>query len=220
MEICVDSMAGLQAAMAGGADRIELCADLTSDGLTPSLDTVRQARRASHVPIVVLVRPRPGDFCYSDQEADQIGSVIESLRSEEVEGVVTGALLPGGQLDRERMLHWMDVAKEMPVTCHRCFDHVAAPEAALEELIQMGVQRVLTSGQAATAIDGIPNLRRLQHQASGRIEILAGGGVRSHNVLELLQRTGVQMVHSSAAIQDGARTSEEEVRALVAAVRG
>ncbi len=198
LEICTDSVAGMSAAVRGGADRVELCSNLGEGGTTPSLGLLRQARRSSSLPMAVLVRPRRGDFVYDAFETEVILDDIRSARFEGADILVVGALRPDGTIDRETTARCVEAARPLPVTFHRAFDLVREPAEALEVLIGLGIERVLTSGQAPSALEGANVLSRLVAQAARRILVLAGAGVRAHNVAELVARTGVSEVHGSA----------------------
>ncbi|GHE13354.1 copper homeostasis protein CutC [Klenkia taihuensis] len=237
VEICVDDVEGALAASAVGADRVELCAALGEGGVTPSAGTLAAlAQRAPALAVTVLVRPRGGDFVHSPVELEVVcADVAAARRIVPVAGVAVGPLNPRGRVDRAALDAVVRAAGSAPVTFHRAFDTVADQPAALEDLVEAGVTRVLTSGGAATAHEGTAALRALVEQAAGRIEVMAGGGVRAENVAELVGATGVPAVHLRAArtvrslghrsptavsYDDGTRTltSTEEVAAVVAAL--
>ena len=195
VEICVEGIDGLVAAQAGGADRVELCAALVEGGITPSLGTVRAALAIATVPFFVMVRPRGGDFLYSDREYASILDDVASLRDLGVAGVVVGCLTPDGRIDEQRMSALVDAAGPLAVTCHRAFDMTRDPEEALEALIRCGVDRVLTSGQRDTAVEGADLLARLVERAGDRIVILGCGALDPGNVGPVLRRTGLKEIH-------------------------
>lgn len=203
VEICVEGIDGLVAAQAGGADRVELCAALVEGGITPSLGTVRAALAIATVPFFVMVRPRGGDFLYSDREYASILDDVASLRDLGVAGVVVGCLTPDGRIDEQRMSALVDAAGPLAVTCHRAFDMTRDPEEALEALIRCGVDRVLTSGQRDTAVEGADLLARLVGRAGDRIIILGCGALDPGNVGPVLRRTGLKEIHF-AALRDTA----------------
>ena len=198
LEACVDSVESALAAQAGGADRVELCDDLLEGGTTPSAGTIELCRERLRIPLHVLVRPRGGDFVYSDVELEVMQRDIALARHLGAHGVVVGALRPDGAVDEERTRALLGVARPMTVTFHRAFDFTPDADEALDMLIALGVDRVLTSGQAPSAQEGTHTLARLVTRAAGRIAILAGGGVSEENIAEITQRTGVREVHVRA----------------------
>lgn len=197
LEIAVCDVDGVRAAGTGGADRVELSAALEVGGLTPSLGMIEGCVAASSLPVHVLVRPRPGDFVL---DVDLLAVAIRDARAAlaaGAAGVVVGAALPDGRLDPDALARLREAAGDAPVMLHRVFDVVPDRPAALEEVIALGFERVLTSGGAVRAVDAAPGLRALVARASGRIEIMAGGGVRADDVPALLD-AGVDAVHLSA----------------------
>ena len=188
IEAAVESLDAARAAARGGAHRLELCTDLAHGGTTPDLNLL-QAQLP--IPAFVLVRPRAGDFAYTDAEHRTMLEQIARAKSAGAHGIVTGDL----SLDRTRDL--IAAARPLPVTFHRAFDVFPDPSDALERLIGLGVERVLTSGGAPTAPEGAAQIRRLVVQAKGRIGILPGGGIDATNVVRLVRETGVNEVHFS-----------------------
>jgi copper homeostasis protein len=197
-EVCVDSVEGAIAAQEGGAQRVELCANLVEGGVTPSLGMIRQTCLNVVCGVHVLIRPRGGDFYFSPLEMEVMRQDIRTARDSSADGVVIGLLLPDGTIDVERTRQLVELARPLSVTFHRAFDMCADPAAALEALIELGVDQVLTSGQAPTALEGAEVIAGLVQQAAGRIGILAGGGVNAENLPELVLKTGVRQVHFSA----------------------
>ncbi|HEU5358907.1 MAG TPA: copper homeostasis protein CutC [Gemmatimonadales bacterium] len=195
-EACVESVAEAVAAERGGAGRIELCVDLAIDGITPPMEMITEACRAVKVPVMVLVRPRGGEFRYSPIEVSAMIGSIERARSLGAAGVVIGALAADGGIDRAVTERLVKAARPMSVTFHRAFDVVPDRADALETLVTLGVDRVLTSGGAPTAEAGVLELKRLVDQAAGRIGILAGGRIRAGNVAAIVRATGVREVHA------------------------
>lgn len=195
IEACVDSVESAAAAEEGGAGRVELCANLIEGGTTPSDGTLALCRERLGIPIRVLIRPRGGDFLYSDTDFEIMHRDV--LRTKELggDGVVIGLLNADGTIDRERTLRLIDAAQPLGVTFHRAFDVCRDPEEALGQLVGLGADRVLTSGQAAAAPDGIPQIARLVELAAGRIGILPGGGIDESNVADVVRGTGVREVH-------------------------
>ncbi len=199
VEVCVESVAGAYAAVVGGAQRIELCSSLAEGGLTPSAGLCEAVCAAIKVPVFVMIRPRAGDFLYDSTEVDVMARDIETLCDAGAAGIVVGALNSDGNIDRRRMAEYVDLAGGRPVTCHRAFDMCRDAQEGLEVLCDLGVKRVLTSGQKATAYDGRAQIRSTVQQADGRIEVIAGCGLRPDHVERLVEVTGVREVHLSAA---------------------
>lgn len=201
IEVCVEGIDGLIAAQEAGADRVELCASLLEGGITPSLGTVRTALDLATVPFHVMVRPRGGDFLYSDAEFRSMLADVAELRELGVAGVVAGCLNADGTIDEMRMAALVEAAGPLAVTCHRAFDMTRDPAAALEALVRCKVGRVLTSGQRDTAAEGAPLLAELVRQAGDRIVILGCGGLTPANIAEIRRATGLVEMHF-AALQD------------------
>lgn len=214
IEGCVDSYASAVAAARGGADRLELCANLSIGGTTPSRALFQQVRRDCGIRINVLIRPRFGDFLYDRQELEEMGEEIAGFRELGADGVVIGVLTPEGALDGTEMARLMERAAGMEVTLHRAFDMTRDPFAALEEAVRLGCRTVLTSGQARSAPAGQELLRELNARAAGRIAIMAGAGVNRSNIRALHAYTGVTCFHTSArrgAVESGMRYRKAEV---------
>jgi copper homeostasis protein len=198
LEICCGSLEDAQAAEEGGADRVELCAALCVGGLTPSLGTILEVEARVTIPVMAMVRPRAAGFHFRDSEiAVMERDVIAALQAG-AEGVVFGALEADGAIDETACRRLRAAAGNREAVFHRAFDVTPDPFRALEQLIDLGFTRVLTSGQRASALLGAPTLRRLVEQAGDRIEILPGGGIRAHNVQEIVSATGCRQVHLSA----------------------
>ena len=214
LETCVDSYASCEAACRGGADRLELCANLVIGGTTPSPALFRQVRRGFPVKINVLIRPRFGDFLYTSAELEQMCEEIRTFRDLGADGVVIGALTPEGDLDLDRMARLMDCAGAMDVTLHRAFDMTRDPLQALEKAIGLGCKTILTSGQEKNALTGISLLRELYHEAGGRIDIMAGSGVKSKNIQKIHDETGIVVFHGTGrrgSLDSGMRYRKETV---------
>lgn len=197
IEGCVDSYASSAAAFRGGADRLELCAGLAIGGTTPSPSLFQLVQRDCPIPINVLIRPRFGDFLYTEPELEEMCGEISRFRDLGANGVVIGALTPDGDLDCEKMRRMMDRAGEMDVTLHRAFDMTKNPFAALEDAVRLGCRTILTSGQAKSAAEGKDLLKRISLQAAGRIDIMAGCGVKAGNIREIADRTGIRIFHTT-----------------------
>lgn len=198
IELCVEGIDGLLAAQAAGADRVELCASLVEGGITPSLGTVRAALELATVPFHVIVRPRGGDFLYSEAEYRSMLADVSALADLGVAGVVVGCLSADGTIDETRMSELVCAAGSLNVTCHRAFDMTRDPTEALEALIRCKVGRVLTSGQRDTALEGADLLAELVRQAGERIIILGCGGLDPDNIAEVLGKTGLREMHFAA----------------------
>lgn len=197
IEAYVETAEQAQAAIAAGANRLEFCG-AGEGGLTPSLATLGLVAQSLSVPVHAMLRPRAGDFVYDMDEFAKMRRAIPRLREHGARGVVFGILLGDGRLDVERMGELVAFCDGMRVVCHRAFDVTPDADEALEQLIELGVHEVLTSGHAPTALEGAATLRRQVVRAAGRIEILAGGGVRPHNAAEIVKQTGVQSLHARA----------------------
>lgn len=197
LEVCVDSLPGLRAAEQGGAGRIELCSRLDLGGLSPDRELLEVALGSTRLPLHVMVRTRPGDFVYAPEEIASMEAEIRWLRELEAEGVVLGALTTDRRIDSAALARLLAAARPMSITFHRAFDEVAEPLAALNELIRLGVDRVLTSGGAPDAFQGRKRLRDLVSRAGGRIVVMAGGGVRANNAAAILADAGVVELHGS-----------------------
>lgn len=214
IEGCVDSYASAAAAVRGGADRLELCANLSIGGTTPSRSLFQQVRRDFPVPVNVLIRPRFGDFLYTREELEEMGEEIRAFRALGADGVVLGVLTSEGELDEEAMARLMDRAGDISVTLHRAFDMTRDPFAALEEAVRLGCRTILTSGQAPSAPEGQALLRQLFVRAAGRIDLMAGSGVKRGNIRAIAEHTGIRVFHTSGrrgAVDSGMRYRKEGV---------
>ncbi|MDZ4675620.1 MAG: copper homeostasis protein CutC [Gemmatimonadota bacterium] len=195
-EACATSVAQARAAQRAGADRLELCARIGTGGLTPPIARVAATRAAVKIPIHVMIRPRPGNFVYTTGEIAEMRRCIAAVRKVGADGVVLGALTPGGGIDTDALAHLLESADGLSVTFHRAFDEVTDPLVGLEHLVALGVDRILTSGGAPTARSGTPMLRKLVIAARGRIEIIACGTVRAANAKRLMAAAGVTEIHA------------------------
>ena len=196
VEASLETLAEAVAAEEAGAGRIELCADLAQDGLTPAPALVASLVAQLHVPVFMIVRPRAGGFVYAGDEFDVMLRDVRGAARSGLAGVVTGVLSADDTVDAPRTRALVEAAAPLPVTFHRAFDRVPDTLRALETLIDAGVARVLTSGGAPTALEGAATIAALVRAARERIAILAGGGVRAHNVRDVIALTGVREVHS------------------------
>ena len=196
LECVVETVDQARRAEAAGAARLELCVGLVSGGLTPPSALIAAVVEAVSVPVFTMIRPPPGDFVYSDAELAYAARDADAARAAGASGVVLGVLQPGGRVDVTRTRHLIERAGGLPVTFHRAFDEVADHDAALEDVIATGAARVLTSGGAASAVEGADRLRALVEAAGDRIVVMAGGGVRAANVRAVIGRSGVREVHA------------------------
>ena len=234
LEVAANSVTSALAAEAGGADRVELCSALEVGGLAPSHATIAIARERLGIPLHVLIRPRAGDFVFDDLECEVMQRDIETCNALGCAGVVIGVLTVAGDLDVPRCRGLMEAARGMSVTFHRAFDFARDPERALEAIIALGCDRVLTSGQSADTLTGAPLIRKLIEQAQGRITIMPGGGIEAHNIAAIRDATGASEFHASAKVRIADRmqhagiggmgggnwqTDAAEVRARVEALR-
>ncbi len=213
MEICCTSLDDALAAGRGGADRIELCEDLAVGGVTPGDGLVDAVKAAVDLPVFVLVRARGGDFCFERREIDTMLSSIARARELGADGIVCGALTPGGEVDRDACARMVEAARPLPFTFHRALDACADRGQALRDLRGLGVDRVLTSGGQERASDDPGRMRGLVQAAGDGPTVLCCGGVRSTNVAALLRDTGLREFHSAARTGVGP-VEEGEVRAL------
>lgn len=198
LEIAADGVRSAIAAEAGGGDRIELCAGLGEGGTTPSHGVIAATRDAVKIPVFVLIRPRNGDFLYDAREVEAMCRDIRDCAALGCEGVVIGALDADGGIDLEACRAMVDAARGLDITFHRAFDSVSDRARALEQIIDLGCSRVLTSGAARSAPEGAAEIAENVRQAAGRIVILSGAGINAGNLAELVARTGGQEFHASA----------------------
>lgn len=205
LEICATSVASCIAAQEGGADRIELCDNLLEGGTTPSHGMIAAVREKCSLRIYPIIRPRGGDFLYDDAEFDIMKRDIETCKQLGCDGVVIGLLTAAGQVDLPRTRELVQLAQPMGVTFHRAFDMTEDPIQALEDVIAAGCERILTSGQRNTAMEGAALIRELVEKAAGRIRIMAGSGLRAHNAEALAKASGAPEYHSTARDYEDSR---------------
>jgi len=213
LEICVDNWQSAKNAAEGGADRIELCSALSEDGLTPSIGFAKYCVEHLSIPIFPMIRPRSGDFHYSKAELLIMLEDIHRLKKVGVHGIVVGVLQNDRQIDEIAMRRLINASRPLSVTFHRAFDYTPDPYNALNTLMNLKVERVLTSGQKNTAIEGKEILKELVDQAADRIIIMPGAGVKSSNISELIE-TGAAEYHGSARPSSEPHTSVDEVRMI------
>lgn len=198
MEVCANSVRSALAAQEGGAVRVELCDNLPEGGTTPSYAQIAMARKLLTIQLYPIIRPRGGDFLYDDLEFELMKEDIRICKDLNCDGVVIGLLNPDGTIDKLRSKILIDLAAPMKVTFHRAFDRCADMHAALEDIIELGCERILTSGGAASAAEGSSKIRELISCAGGRIIIMPGAGINTANIHELIEKTGAAEFHASA----------------------
>lgn len=201
IENCAGDVPSCLQAERGGASRIELCAALSEGGTTPSYGTVATALRHCHLPIIPIIRPRSGDFLYTETEVDVMLEDIRLLRRLGVAGFSLGVLTPDGDLDEELCRRLIREAEGLPITLHRAFDRAASLEMALEQAVAVGFACILTSGGTPSAVDSLDRIRHLVEQADGRICIMAGSGITADNARHVVESTGVSAIHGTFARQ-------------------
>ena len=224
LEICVETLDSALAAERGGADRIELCENLRVGGVTPGADLVRAVRAQVHIPVFAMVRPRGGDFLYSEAEFEQMTRDLAKARESGMDGAVFGLLRADRRVDVVRTRALVDLARPLPVTFHRAFDETPDFGEALEDVIATGAARILTSGGSTSAEEGIATIARLVDASRNRIEILPGGGIGAANIERIRQSTRAREFHSglSAVLPSPLKdlvAFETEVRRLAEVLR-
>jgi copper homeostasis protein len=200
IEIVVYNLESAMNAQRGGANRIELCDNPGEGGTTPSLGMIETVRQKTNLDLFVMIRPRGGDFHYSNEEFEVMKKDIMAAKRAGADGVVFGMLNPDGTMDTQRCKELVQIAKPMGTTCHRAIDMVRDMNAALEDCIGCGFDRILTSGGKPKAIEGVDMIEKLKSQADGRISIMPGSGVNENNVQEIIRKTGVTEIHFSATV--------------------
>jgi copper homeostasis protein len=196
-ELCAESVEAARIADACGADRVELCVNLAAGGTTPPLAMTREVADSISIPVHVLIRPRAGDFVYTPEEFERMKEEIREVRAAGVSGVVLGVLLKDGRVDVERSRALVEQSRPMKVTFHRAFDETPDSSEALEAVIATGADWLLTSGGRCDVLEGAETLAHLVRQAKERIQVMAGGGLRLENLVEVVRTTGVEWVHGS-----------------------
>ena len=217
LEVCCGDMQSVLAAKEGGAHRVELCQALEVDGLTPSQEMMEEAISLG-IPVQVLIRPREGDFVYDEEEVESMLGDIRLAKKLGANGVVIGALRQDGSIDEATIRRLVDEAEGLSITFHRAFDVCSQPLEALEQIISLGCHRLLTSGQAPSAEQGIPLIKRLVELSAGRIIIMPGAGVNVNNAHKILSETGAHEIHGSLC-KDG-HTDSEQVRIITDMLKG
>lgn len=213
-EICATNLQSCKSAKTAGASRIELCTALDAGGMTPSAGLIRAAVKSSGLPVHVLIRPREGDFFYSKTEIQIMLDDIRQCRKLGAAGVVVGVLKKNGRLDLPVLKKMLAAARPMEITCHRAFDCTPDPFAALEDLILLGFDRILTSGQTESAFEGKFLIQKLVERAAGRIQIQPGAGIHSENIGEIRRATGAENFHFTAKTRLLQKTSARRIENL------
>ena len=198
LEICSNSVASAIEAEQGGATRVEFCQNLENGGTTPSFGQLQLVRELVNIGVHVLIRSRGGDFLYTETEILEMIADIQLCKELGIDGVVIGMLNADGTVDKVNTLRLVEAARPMHVTFHRAFDRVEDPFQALEDVIELGIDRILTSGLQNSALAGAPLLKQLVQQANGRVVIMPGAGVDAANIVHILEQTGAVAIHSSA----------------------
>lgn len=214
MEVCANSVASALAAQKGGATRIELCDNLAEGGTTPSYSQIALAKKLLNIKVYIIIRPRGGDFLYSDLEFEAMKADIKVCKSLNCDGVVLGILKADGSIDRERSGELVALAKPMGVTFHRAFDMCNDLNQGLEDIISIGCERVLTSGGESSAITGALTISKLIEQANGRIIVMPGAGITLHNIAELIRVSGAIEFHGSAKAPVKSRMQFENTKII------
>jgi copper homeostasis protein len=215
LEVCIDSVEAAIAAQEGGADRVELCANLLEGGTTPSAGAIQLARARVEIGLNVMIRPRGGDFCYSDVEFEVMKLDVELAKELGADGVVFGVLNQDGSVDVERTGALVELARPMSVTFHRAFDMTRDPHEAMDALIELGIDRVLTSGQESSVLEGLDLITDLVRKAGDRIIVMPGAGITERNVKTIVERSGAKEVHVAAPMSVESRMRYRNVRCFM-----
>lgn len=212
LEVCVDSIDSLLIAKQARANRIELCSTLGLGGLTPSYGLMKQARDIEELEIFIMIRPRSGDFLYNSLEYATMKEDIKIVKELGFDGIVTGFLLANGKIDLKRVEEVVELASPLEVVFHRAFDHGKDPEKDIGSLIDLGVKRILTSGQREDALKGAEYIRSLQDRYGSKIEIMPGAGINPENIKEIYKRTGCRNYHMSGRVNIASQMEYRESR--------
>jgi copper homeostasis protein len=215
LEVCIDSVEAAIAAQEGGADRVELCANLLEGGTTPSAGAIQLARARVEIGLNVMIRPRGGDFCYSDVEFEVMKLDVELAKELGADGVVFGVLNQDGSVDVERTGALVELARPMSVTFHRAFDMTRDPHEAMDALIELGIDRVLTSGQESSVLEGLDLITDLVRKAGDRIIVMPGAGITERNAKTIVERSGAKEVHVAAPMSVESRMRYRNVRCFM-----
>lgn len=215
LEIACFNLESCLIAQQAGAIRIELCSDYQVGGITPSKELIRELRKKITVDLFVMIRPRGGNFIYSENEFLQMQETILFCKEQKCEGVVFGILNENNEVDLERCSKLVSMAKPMQCTFHRAFDECSEPEKALNEISECGFYRILTSGGKGNAIENLSQFKQLIELSKNKITIMPGGGIRSQNILEIIQQTGAKEFHSAAIIDTTVIADEKEIEKMI-----
>lgn len=215
LEVACFNLESCLIAEQAGAQRIELCENYSVGGITPNEELILKAKVLLKIDLFVMIRPRQGNFNYTDIEFEEMKSQIEFCKEENCDGVVFGILTDENKIDLERCKELVNLAKPMPCTFHRAFDKVQNAEEALENVIACGFSRILTSGKQKTAVQGAEKIQQLIGQAKGRIVIMPGGGIRSTNVSQLMNKTNASEFHTAAITQNSQNADPSEIQKII-----
>jgi copper homeostasis protein len=215
LEAVVDSVEAAIAAQEGGADRVELCANLLEGGTTPSAGAIQLTRQRLDIDVNVMIRPRGGDFCYSDVEFEVMKLNVELAKQMGTNGVVFGILRADGSVDRERAGVLVELARPLSVTFHRAFDMSRDPFEALEDLIELRIDRILTSGQENAVLEGLDLITELVRKAGGRIIVMPGAGITERNIKKIVEQSGAREVHVYAPVNVESRMRYRNTRCFM-----
>lgn len=220
LEVCVDSVESALAAERGGAHRVELCSNLLEGGVTPSAGQIATVRHRVSIGLYVMIRPRGGDFCYSADEFETMEQDVLTARQLGADGIVFGILKQDGQVDIDRTRHLVKIARPLRVTFHRAFDMSIDLSQALEDIIDAGVDRVLTSGGEQTVAEGTTTVRQLVRAAKGRLIVMAGSGIAEGNVRRIIAQTGISEIHASVKVPVPSPMQYRKERISIGSIRG
>lgn len=210
LEVCVDSLKSLLIAKEAGANRIELCSALNIGGLTPSYGLMEQVKEIKDIEVFIMIRPRSGDFLYDDLEFETMKKDVELAKKMDFHGIVTGILLKNGKIDLERMKEIVEIAKPLKVVLHRAFDDANEPEKDIPTLIDMGILRILTSGQRKNSLKGANYIAAIQRDYGERITIMPGAGINKDNIKEIYNITKCSHYHLSGKVNVGSGMKYKE----------
>jgi len=220
LEICIDSVESALAAQQGGADRVELCSALYEGGLTPSAGLLEVVRERANIGVAAMIRPRGGDFCYSDDEFAVMERDIVRAKELGADVIVLGLLNPDGTVDRLRTAKLIELSRPLPVTFHRAFDMARDPYEALDDVLELGAERLLTSGQEKSAVEGMDLIADLVERAGDRLVVMPGGGVTERNLKKILAHTGAREIHGSASGSRESRMAYRNTRVFMGGQMG
>lgn len=215
LEIACFNLESAIIAEANGANRIELCENYTEGGVFPSEELIKAVLNKTSIPVFVMIRPRAGNFIYTEKEIEQMKSQIQFCKQNNCDGLVFGVLTADKNINVQACTELVKLARPLPCTFHRAFDEVSDTKTALEQIIMCGFKRILTSGGAKTAIAGKEKIKQLNDLADNRIMIVSGGGIRSSNINDLLENTKAEEFHSAALTDESELANAEEIQSLI-----